>query len=132
MVALLIGVAALSPISAQSIRLLPKPPRPFEVERLERWAPEYLTVTRSFYIAKKRSGDASPVTVLNANGMPDQQALWFEVIPQPGDPETYRLVPGTVIPVGWLGESCAGLSGNGFVVRPPFPDPTGSRVGPVA
>ena len=97
MVALLVGVAALSPISAQSIRLLPKPPRPFEVERLERWAPEYLTVTRSFYIAKKRSGDASPVTVLNANGMPDQQALWFEVIPQPGDPETYRLVPGTVI-----------------------------------
>ena len=38
MVALLVGVAALSPISAQSIRLLPKPPRPFEVERLERWA----------------------------------------------------------------------------------------------
>ena len=97
MVALLVGVAALSPISAQSIRLLPKPPRPFEVERLERWAPEYLTVTRSFYITKKRSGEASPVTVLNANGMPDLQALWFEVIPQPGDPETYRLVPGTVI-----------------------------------
>ena len=94
MVALLVGVAALSPISAQSIRLLPKPPRPFEVERLERWAPEYLTVTRSFYITKKRSGEASPVTVLNANGMPDLQGPWFEVLPQPGDPDTYRLVTG--------------------------------------
>lgn len=83
----------------QQIRLLPLPPQPFEVARLKYWAPDYLTVTRSFYIFK--NGEANkdgtlPMKLTSEHGLRDNEPLWFEILSDKSD-KSRDLLPGTVI-----------------------------------